>query len=617
MSKVRLSQCPGGGATLRWHRQLAGLRYLQWALAKQLWWWGIITQLPKDGYRDLVEGPLSMLSRKQVEDIRPLVDAVVRAHARIAPTSLQGDDARKYVEVLMELDEHIPEWAALKAAIRRRWFRVKREVCNAPSGPEKALDMLQAYVEVQPVRSCQCLAELVCLDRWGRDVTRYVDRVVEELRRNRQAYQEEEWEIPYYAENSGREPQVIGAVRPSEHSRIFWCSEPEQEVDDHFRFVSFVTHFGLSEFQPVAQEAEQVIENRMLNLVVAQSLLPPPFSPAYQCRAARVAAQFWPLVDLPETVRRLRPSLGLILRAVWAGQADGFWVHAQLPVVAAPGRADQSEFLPNPMITAAAALMLRCLGRHPVTQCAADKGVAWLLDHQHPDGFWRDTLAEHNKGADCVPSLEATCLAVKALVREDGKADKAVARAQQWLLNQQDSFGHWPEFDGYPTNAHTLLVLDTLRECRTPQNVRAPQSDYLRSSLNLLTRALEAIGEGDDAGVQVALILAHQAAELFAYACLEVRNVDIFTDQRRTETIGFACALTKVENQLRADKELTQGTHVPERPRLNRLIHLRGEVVHKGLRPNTQQAEAAINGAVLFMRNWCGHFHGFVPRGLG
>lgn len=603
--------------TLQWHRQLAGLAGLGRKLNDYLW---LRSRLPSDAaYWEFIEPEFSMISPTQRDALKPLIEPVFEVHRRIA--SPDPDIPEAVVSVLLR--EDFPEVARsleLNRALSRRHGGVKGWVTRSPRSTDKALDMLQAYVERQRVISCQCLAELVCLHKCERDVSQHVDRVVGELREMYQTYLDRVDVIPLVSvgirddQMARRETQIVGHLRPADESHVFWTSADFRELPDVLTFLSFVQNFQPSGFEEVTRDATIEVESAILDHANFAFPLGERTSPHLAQPAASIAVQLWPLVDLPRTAHTVRPALAFALRTLWhASHPDGYWMHPRLPRVRVHPSSSEPTPLPNDCVTAGAALILATFGRRPEMQDLLQQAIQWLLQNQHQAGFWRDRVAEAQQGTSPVPHLEATCLAARALLRQPFlDPGDAVERAREWLLQQQESFGDWHELSGAPAFDTTLLVLDTLYECQASWSEMQIADPYLAASADLLNRSLEHLEEEDPGSVQIGVLLAFQAIELFLYSCLVSASVgaNVFDGN---QTIGFGNALTRLENYLRSTGQLSHGQVIFKRAELDRLQYLRGEVVHKGLRIALSDARPTIEAARQFARQFSPQFHGFVP----
>jgi squalene-hopene/tetraprenyl-beta-curcumene cyclase len=64
----------------------------------------------------------------------------------------------------------------------------------------------------------------------------------------------------------------------------------------------------------------------------------------------------------------------------------------------------------------------------------AQRGVAWLLGAQNPDGGW-------GGAAGCPSSVEETALAVEVLLDSGPGAEEAVNRGLAWLIDRVEAGG--------------------------------------------------------------------------------------------------------------------------------------------------------------------------------
>jgi len=109
--------------------------------------------------------------------------------------------------------------------------------------------------------------------------------------------------------------------------------------------------------------------------------------------------------------------------------ADGYW----------PGRYDASDL----ESTCAVIGGLRAVGL-PRRDTDFQQAAAWCLSMQRDDGGWRCDHDSNAKSTDNRPSdVLATAWALRALVAAGHRDQPTVLRGLHWLLNQQQSDGHW------------------------------------------------------------------------------------------------------------------------------------------------------------------------------
>lgn len=87
-----------------------------------------------------------------------------------------------------------------------------------------------------------------------------------------------------------------------------------------------------------------------------------------------------------------------------------------------------------------------------------DKGIAFLLKDQRPDGSWSNNTA-------------ATAFTIMAL-KQTNKGDEAIKKAIQYLRDVQDNEGGFKRLgkEGAPLTIYTAVVLIALKEAEVPRN---------------------------------------------------------------------------------------------------------------------------------------------------
>lgn len=123
-------------------------------------------------------------------------------------------------------------------------------------------------------------------------------------------------------------------------------------------------------------------------------------------------------------------DLALLRAADWLADVqnrDGGWAFHGLRGLGLPSDADD---------TALASLVLLETKRHPI---AAERGIAWLRQHQGKDGSW----ATYRPGVGDVGCVSVTAHAIETmLVAGDAEA---VRRACRWLERVQNAEGSWED----------------------------------------------------------------------------------------------------------------------------------------------------------------------------
>ena len=577
---------------LPYYRQLVSLRSILNEMRRLEWLTLRVSKMsraapPADACLEHFSPLLANLTRTQVAALRArLTEAIAAA---LVPDDLESRDerdAKKLRTGLIRWQEGGRRpWklSPLEVSVHSMMRRVDAKIAHIAPGVEKALDFLEAYVALWPISSCDCLAELACLARYGRDVASHVDRVLAELRADYRRHQED--------------PRALTDA----HRHIFWTSADFHEQEDCFRFLAFNERFRPSGFEQTAVAARRLVEWWVIEGGWWWDFRP-------QAREVRsgidLALRLWALVDIPGTCQTMRSVLDLALRSLVQYQhTDGFWL------------SENAEERPRPSAeaTAAAVCLIAAYGRRPVVRAALGRGARWLLGDQHHDGYWLERAAD----GPGEPSILATCLAIRGLLRTKAiDVRDPVQRGTQWLLNQQSAAGDWGGGESLVVpREETVLVLNTLWESTALLAMSQGRSGYLDVGLGLAERALEHLAQEDETSLQIAVVVAFQAAEAFLYSCLVTANQNVF-NPGENETIGFARALARLEDHLRSTGDLRHGQVLEGRSGLERLKYLRDQVVHKAIVVHVSDARLAVHAGIDLIRLFCAKFHGFQPVNL-
>lgn len=593
-AKTRETSLSSSSASaLPYYRQLISLRLILTEMRRLEWLLPRPSKTsrgepPADAFLEHFTPLLANLTTRQATALRARVTESIAA--ALLPDDLESrneHDADKLCAALIRWQKggrrpggHSPLERSVHAMMRH----LNDKIALVAPDVEKALDFLQAYVALWPVSSCECLAELTWLHKYGRAVAVPLDRILRHLRAE---YQEH---------------QTDPRTRTEPYGHIFWTSGDFREQDDCFQFLVFAERFRPSGFEQVTEAATRLMESWVIETVGEE---------AFQAESVAIGLgsviplRFWPLIEIPETCHAIRPVVDMALRSLIVHQhPNGFWVHPSAR------ETETGVTAASPEATAAATCLLAAYGRRPPANAALEKSISWLLSNQHHDGYWTERVAD----GPGEPSILATCLAIRALLRMNATDVRdPVQRGTQWLLTQQSASGDWGSGESLVVpREETLLVLNTLSESRSLLARSQAQSEYLDVGLSLAERALEHLADKDVTSLQIAVLLAFQAAEAFLYSCLVTVNHNVFKSGQN-ETIGFAKALTRLEGHLRSTGELRPGDVLEGRSDLERLKYLRDQVVHKAIVVHLSDARPAVQAGTDLIRRFCAKFHGFEP----
>ncbi|MEN6303793.1 MAG: hypothetical protein ABFD96_13765 [Armatimonadia bacterium] len=607
---------------LELQRQLWALASLDYDFRNYLFLIGP-NDLASDYYTNWLDQLLNLLTNSQRATLRPIIRRVIAAHQAHGQSEREVP-AQRAARRLVHAEWNEPTASPrekLAVALSTRKARLEKLISKFPPCVDKTLDYLQAYVECETIRGWECLRELIVLAGRGRDVTKAAKRCLDHMRNEYQRHIDSVEPVQVvgieldqgHTEHRLDEVQTIGYRRPSDLSHIFWVSRDFEELEDSTAFLQFCEAFDSTGLDTVIEHAQAHVQHQLLTATVQTSLLPADLDEEIGSRAATIALQFWPLVDAHRAAMRMRPALDIALDVLCAECSDeGFWVDPSLPLFQPMPTIKRRELLPSSRVTAAATLLLLRYGRSPRARHTSAKAVAWLLREQNVDGYWRDRVREITTGTTDVPDLDATCLALRALMLQSARdPGSAVCRGSEWLRGIQGALGDWHGSFGAPRNYYTLLAINTLCDIDSSWQSRVEQGVYLSTCEGLIERAQEVLMVGDEVSLQISLLLAFQALELFLYSCLELPTIgaSVF-DKKSNQSIGYDKALVQLEEYLRSCNRLRPGQHVRECAKLQRLKYHRDEVVHKGARVSLVEASAAVRAAVDFIHELSLLLHG-------
>src|SRR5262249_30251783 len=157
--------------------------------------------------------------------------------------------------------------------------------------------------------------------------------------------------------------------------------------------------------------------------------------------------------------------------------------------------------------------------------------------------------------------------AVKAAAASRGAA---VEQASAWLLAQQDPLGGWPDLRGFSQAAALVVALETLEA--DPVSIHKLER-MMRLAREMLFKSEELRGGGQTVDLQLAVIAAHHACEMFLYGyflALEPQEVFVGQDGR---TIGLTAALGALQQRLTREGRLSGA--LPHRQQVQQLSSAR------------------------------------------
>lgn len=237
------------------------------------------------------------------------------------------------------------------------------------------------------------------------------------------------------------------------------------------------------------------------------------------------------------------------------------------------------EDKPSVGTTAPATLALLKLSPSESTHNKAIAAVKWLMEQQNTGGSWS---IEYSRNGRLVskPDLHNTLFAMEAISRSQlPGTDHSLKSARNWVMEHQNVIGFW-EIDGMGPASATTLVLETFRYL----DLSRPHADdvYLTASAGLFKKSMLLSFEDSSTSYRLAILAAHLGLESFLYSILQEKNItSLWSRDDKNQTIGMRAALTAVQGWLQQTKALKPNENIHRRNALERLAHLRDEVVHK------------------------------------
>jgi hypothetical protein len=220
-------------------------------------------------------------------------------------------------------------------------------------------------------------------------------------------------------------------------------------------------------------------------------------------------------------------------------------------------------------------------------------GLRWLADAQTATGGW--PIADRDGAAE--GDVLTTAVAMDLLRRADEESFALeIARGEAFLLSQQTTVGFWI----FPSDPVGLMhvVLECLGRDLPPIQQR---EGLLSLARDLMFKAEELARSSDQVDIQLCVIAAHHAAELFTYGVLTAFDPPVSFTRNDGKTVGLREALGLLEGRLRLARELDAGQGLPLRDQLQLLANSRDAIVHQGQIVSATQARAQIVHARRFL----------------
>ena len=314
-----------------------------------------------------------------------------------------------------------------------------------------------------------------------------------------------------------------------------------------------------------------------------------------------VAFDLWLVSRSEPLASALRPQIRDVLSRLpkWQDKSGWFpvdiWHQENANSRALPRRT------PSPEVTALCLLALCSLSddRHIDQIKSASK---WLAQEQKEAGHWADKEKENVPGGDVFTTL----VALRALRRSGLPADHfQVRKGENWLLQSQHPLGFWEQRYFDPE----FLSGAILEYWRDLSSLKPVDTSLLRLARDFFRKAEELALEGGSSTRKLAIIAAFHSIEFFLYGVMsDVRyNIDYFRESG-SETIGFRVALGNLEKHLKDEGKIAAKARLRYRQQLNDLASRRDQIVHKGHDIDQQATSELLHAARSFITHYAREF---------
>ena len=369
---------------------------------------------------------------------------------------------------------------------------------------------------------------------------------------------------------------------------IFWASPSREFVTDGVSHYRLRERFEIGGFESAFETFEKEVSGGLFETHVGGDV-------------RRIANDLCSISRSRQLTTRIRPAIDVALEHIASKQKAEFWSE--------PWRhRNVDQDMPSIGTTIPAALSLLKLSSSDSTRTKAITAVKWLMEQQDADGGWSIEYVRNGKLAKG-PDLLSTLLAMEAIGRSQlSGSDHSLQSARNWVLEQQNVIGFW-EVDGMGPASATTLVLETFRYL----DLTRPHADdvYLVASAGYLKRSILLSLEDSSTSYRLAVLAAHLGIESLLYSILEEKNISIWDRQDKNQTIGMRAALTAVQGWLQQAKLLKPNEIVHRRNSIERLAHLRDEVVHKAAEITVGECRKLIGDCAHFATEYSLEIYGY------
>jgi hypothetical protein len=423
----------------------------------------------------------------------------------------------------------------------------ERQLSIIPKSFDKAKDFLLALVETGDHEG-QVYDIYILLKNEIKDS--FIDSIVIDWTKNLQD-----------SLNRQRQDKVLYNISGPKYK--FWNSYNYTENIDAISIYRFIETFKLGNFINTKNEIEEIFKKDIFDSETLWLIS---------------RSKFLPI--------KVKHSIQLSIENILELQEkDGYWRTSV---------SQSGEYIPGIRLTATAAISILRLSNKQNKLNKAEAAVLWLIGKHNGKGWSNDFDEDKNTG------ILNTLLCVQALKLSKIKGlDRLIKISESWLLSVQSDDGTWTEGGTYSYPFLTTLILEHFI---SPEPLLNSFNNYQMFARGLFIKSLELLDEDNSISVRMAIIAAFQGLEALSYACLTHSNVkiNIWTDNKKNETIGLSQSIGKLQEYYQRKKLLNPGENFEYKADIDRIIYLRNEIVHKALNINPSEVEPLIESSIFF-----------------
>jgi hypothetical protein len=454
----------------------------------------------------------------------------------LKPQSTSVERKKKARRRESNLNKHIVK-DGLSSFLRSHMEMLQKQIHDIPGGVEKATLGLETLVESGVWSGSDEVYDAMVLLR-------------EKISRHQVAVEVEFWK----RQREGTRQEGLARL-----NNIFWSSPHGRFVEAGVSRYCLKESFEIGGFESAFQDFEKEVSSALLETQMGA-----------ETRA--VAYDLCSISRSRELTIRVRPSIKVALQQIASRQKAGFWSESWHHLGVDKEKASVAT-------TARASLAILKLSSSESMRNKAVTAVEWLLEQQNVNGSWSVDYVDNSKLVH-ESDLHITLAVMEAVGRSrlSGTAH-SLESAKRWVLEQQKPLGFW-QIDGLDFASASVLVLETLQYLELSRPLA--KDVYLAASAGLLKSSLLLSLEDNATSYRLAILAAHLGIESLLYSILQNKNVtSIWDRQDKNQTIGMSAALTAFQEWLKKAKKLRPDEIIHYRNSVERLAHLRDEVVHK------------------------------------